>query len=436
MLTTGPPTRNWAGNTTFGAARVHRPASLDELRDLVASATRVRALGSGHSFNRIADTSGDLVRVDGLPSKIETDGTCATVTVGAGTRYGELAAVLHSQGRALANMASLPHISVAGSCATGTHGSGSAQRSLASAVAGFNVVGPDGEVRRMSRDADPECFTGTVVSLGALGVVTELTLDTEPAFEVAQWVYDGVPLERLAEHFDEIFGSAYSVSAFADWLDGTAVVWLKRRTDRHGTEHPGPAWQGGRLAEGPRHPIPGMAPDSCTTQGGVPGPWFERLPHFRPDFTPSNGTELQSELYLPRERAPEVLAALRGLAGVIGPVLQTSEVRTVAAEDLWLSPAYGRDSLTVHFTWVQDTAAVLPAIAAMEELLMPLEARPHWGKLTTTSPGEIVALYERAPEFAALLQEHDPEGKFRNPFMAHLFPGLPSAVPAPDPASR
>ncbi|MEU5031276.1 FAD-binding protein [Streptomyces milbemycinicus] len=421
MPTSGAPT-NWAGNITFGAARVHHPASVAELRRIVGSAERVRALGTGHSFNRIADTTGDLIRLDRLPHRVEIDPDGSRVTVAAGMRYAQVAEALQTAGYALANLASLPHITVAGACATGTHGSGNGQRSLAAAVAGLEIVGPEGDLTRLSREADADRLAGAVVSLGGLGIVTGVTLDIEPTYEVAQWVYDGLPLDRLADRFDEVSGAAYSVSVFTDWHSGDGVVWLKCRADRPGPPRPDQPWLGARPADGPRHPVPGMPPAHCTRQAGVPGPWHERLPHFRPDFTPSSGEELQSELILPRRAAPEAFAALRRLGARIAPVVLVSEVRTIAADDLWLSPAYGRDSVALHFTWAPDRAAALEVVAAMEEELLPLGARPHWGKLTAATPGDVVAGYERAADFGRLLREYDPAGKFRNPYLDRLFP--------------
>ncbi|MGX1669196.1 D-arabinono-1,4-lactone oxidase [Streptomyces sp. NPDC055400] len=423
MPATDTPLRNWAGNVTFGAARVHRPTSEAELSRAVASAGKVRVLGSGHSFNRIADTDGDLVLLDGLARRVRVSEDRATVRVSAGMRYAEVASALQEQGLALANLASLPHISVAGSCATGTHGSGDSLRGLATAVTGIELIGPDGTRTTLDRASDPDRFPGAVVNLGALGVVVGMTLAVEPAFDVAQWVYDDVPLDRIAEDFDSVFGAAYSVSAFTDWRAETATVWLKRRTDRLPTGTPGDRWMGGLLADGPRHPVPGMPPSSCTGQLGVPGPWHERLPHFRPEFTPSNGEELQSELLLPREAATDAMAALRALGDRIAPVLLVSEIRTVAADDLWLSPSHGRASLALHFTWVRRPDDVLPVIGAIEERLLPLGARPHWGKLTTAAPRTVAALYERAPDFRRLRQELDPAGKFSNAFVTELFAG-------------
>ncbi|SFB96990.1 FAD-binding protein [Streptomyces aidingensis] len=432
MLTAGAPAQNWAGNVTFDAARLHRPATREALRRIVSVARKVRVLGSGHSFNLIAATDGDLVRVDGLPPVFELDRERSSVTVSAGMRYAEVAAALHAEGLALANMASLPHISVAGSVATGTHGSGDRRPGLAAAVSSVRLIAPGGEELTLSRAADPERFPGAVVNLGALGVVTELTLDVEPAFEVAQWVHRDVALPVVAERFDEVFGAAYSVSVFTGWAPGTpGTVVLKQRT---GTENgtggtggtigaggPEPDWLGGRPADGPWHPVPGMPAEYCTVQGGVPGPWHERLPHFRPGFTPSRGEELQSELFLPRAAAPRAIAALAGLGERVAPVLLVSEIRTIAADAQWLSPCHGRDSVAFHFTWRKDPEAVLPVLAEVEDALMPLGARPHWGKITTRVPATVAACYQRMPDFRRLAAEIDPYGIFRNEFVSALL---------------
>ncbi|MFI1520921.1 FAD-binding protein [Kitasatospora cineracea] len=403
---TGPLT-NWAGNLAFGARAVHRPRSVDELRELVRRSDRVRALGSGHSFSPVADTEGDLVRLDGLPTRIEIAPDARSVTVSAATRHAELATALHAAGLALENLASLPHISVAGATATGTHGSGDTRRSLAAAVRSLEVVGADGELRTTAHP-------GAIVHLGALGIVTALTLDVVPAFDVRQYVHTGLALADYAAHRDEIHAAGYSVSLFTDWGSDTGRVWVKQLDD--GT--PPATVPGARPAAHPEHPVPGMPAATCTPQLGVPGPWHQRLPHFRPEFTPSSGAELQSEYLLPRAAAGAAIAELRSLGAQLAPVLHISEIRTVAADDLWLSPSYGRDSTAFHFTWKPDPTAVAPALAAVERALLPLGGRPHWGKITLAD--RATTGYERLPDFLALRRELDPAGKFANRFTEQL----------------
>jgi alditol oxidase len=407
--------RNWAGNVTYSVAEAARPDSLEALRALVARSRRVRVLGSGHSFNLIADPGGDgvLLSLTALPPSVEVDAAARTVRVAGGVRYAELARAVHERGFALPNMASLPHISVAGSVATGTHGSGNANGSLASPVREVELVLADGSALTVGRD-DPR-FDGAVTSLGALGVVTALTLDLEPAFEVAQHVFGRLPLAGL--DFEAVSASAYSVSLFTDWRhSGFVHSWVKRRTDA--------AWDGFPWAEPATvavHPVPGMPAVNCTQQFGVPGPWHERLPHFRPEFTPSSGSEIQSEYLLPRSYAADALAALDAVRDTIAPVLQICEVRTVAADRQWLSPAYGRDTAAFHFTWVDDAQAVLPVVRRIEEVLAPFDARPHWGKVFAVPAGTLRSRYPRLGAFAALAGELDPKGTFRNAFVDEVL---------------
>ncbi|MEU7904574.1 D-arabinono-1,4-lactone oxidase [Actinoplanes sp. NPDC049118] len=407
--------RNWAGNITFGASRVHRSVTVPRLQELVAAGGPVRVLGSGHSFNRMADTTGDLVSLDGLPRVVEIAADRRTVRVDGGIRYGELAGRLHAGGLALHNLASLPHISVAGAVTTATHGSGVRNGNLATAVAALELIRGDGELVSLRRG--DEGFDGAVVGLGALGVVTALTLDVVPAFEIRQYVYDDLPRARLEADLPEILGAGYSVSLFTNWASPDVNhAWLKRTEPM-----PAGPWFGARPADGPRHPVPGVPAENSTEQFGVPGPWHARLPHFRMEFSPSTGAELQSEWMVPLDRAGEAIDAVARVRETIAPVLQVNEIRTVAADDLWLSMNYHRDSLGLHFTWIADTAAVLPAVSALEEQLAPLQARPHWGKVFTLDPATVRSRYERFDDFRALVAGYDPAGVFRNTWLDDLL---------------
>jgi xylitol oxidase len=413
---------NWARNIAFAAAELRQPASVEELQEIVAGSDRVRALGSAHSFNRIADTTGLLVSATSLPPVAEVLPDRSVVRVAGGVRYGDLAQQLDAAGYAVRNMASLPHISVAGSCATATHGSGDRNQNLPASVRAVELVTASGELLRI--EAGSEDFPGAVVGLGGLGVVTTLELEIIPSFEVRQYVYEGLPAQAVTSSFDEIFGSAYSVSVFTDWQGGTGNrIWQKQRADTPATGGGGTAeWLGGRLADGPRNPVPGMPGANATEQLGIPGPWHERLPHFRLAFTPSNGEELQSEYLVAREVAVPVFETIAALRDQIVPLLQIGEIRTMAADDLWLSMAYQRDTVGFHFTWVKDEAAVAPVVSAIEAALTPFGARPHWGKVFSSSAKAIEGVYPRYGDFVALLGRYDPDGKFRNEFMDRYFP--------------
>ncbi|WP_235833617.1 FAD-binding protein [Aeromicrobium chenweiae] len=401
---------NWAGNLTYRATVLHEPSSIDELVELVARTPRLRALGSRHSFNAIADTDAAQVSVGRLPVVVDVDETARTVTVSAGLRYGELVERLDQQGWALPNLASLPHISVAGAVATGTHGSGDRNGSLAAAVAAVQMVRPDGTLHEVRRgDAD---FEGSVVALGRLGVVTSLALDVVPAFEVRQDVFEHLPWAQVEEHFDEVTSAAYSVSMFTDWSEtGPHQVWLKSRADQQAA--PTELFGATPAAEGV-HPLPGISAEFTTQQLGRSGRWWDRLPHFRLGYTPSDGDELQSEFLVPRAHALEAIAAVRALAPQVQRLLLVSEIRTIAGDDLWLSPAHSTDCVALHFTWRLDVPAVTAFLPTLDDALAPFAARPHWGKVFETTPERLLAAYPRLPDFRDLVDKADPERKLAN----------------------
>jgi xylitol oxidase len=409
---------NWAGNYTYRAARLHRPETIAQIQELVRRSTKVKALGTRHSFNDIADSPGDLISLEHFDQIIELDREHRRVTVEAGVRYGQLARWLHGEGYALHNLASLPHISVAGACATATHGSGDQNGNLATAVAAMELITANGEITVLSRGDQPELFQGAVVGLGGLGIVTKLTLDIQPTFDMQQDVYQNLPLSQLKSHFDELVSSAYSVSLFTDWRNRNFnQVWIKSRALLNTFIEPKMELFGATLAMHDLHPIESLSAENCTPQMGFPGPWHERLPHFRMDFTPSSGAELQSEYFLPRQHAFAAFHAMDQIREHIVPLLQISEVRTIAADDLWMSPCYQQDCVAIHFTWKKDWPAVSEVLPLIEERLAPFDARPHWGKLFTMHPEHLQSLYAKLPDFQELLQKYDPQGKFRNEFL-------------------
>lgn len=413
----------------YGAASRAEPGSVAELQHLVAAAARVRVLGAGHSFSPLAVTPGTLVSLAALPPVLDIDTARGAVTVSAGLRYQDLAIPLHRAGLALPNLASLAQVTVAGACATGTHGSGDRLGGLATQVSGLELVTADGDLVTVDRDGTGGPLAPMVVALGALGVVTRVTLDTVPAFEMRQYVYDGLPLGDVARHLAEITAAAYSVSVFTRWREPLAgQAWLKLGPGDH---PPGPRWLGGRRADGPRHPVAGQPAGNCTTQLGVPGPWYDRLPHFRAGATPSAGGELQSEYLIPAAHGAAAIAALSRVAARLAPVVLVTEIRTVAADELWLSPAYRRPSVGLHFTWVDDLAAVRPVIALVERELAPFAPRPHWAKLFGLEPAVVAARYPRLADFRTLMLSRDRAGKFRNRLLTSYLLG-PGAGPPVD----
>jgi alditol oxidase len=417
---------NWAGNYIYQATQIHRPKTIEQIQDLVRRGSSLKALGTRHSFNDIADCAGDLISLEHFNKIVAVDREPLTVTVEAGVRYGDLARWLHTQGFALHNLASLPHISVAGACATATHGSGDRHGNLATAVSALEIVTGNGDRVRFSRFDNSNELEGAVVGLGGLGVVTELTLDISPTFHMQQDVYENLSFEQLEAHFEALTSSVYSVSLFTNWrTEIFNQVWLKRHTPEGNATPVESRLFGADLATRHLHPIATLSAENCTEQMGVCGPWHERLPHFRLEFTPSSGEELQSEYILPRRHALDAFRAIYELRHSVAPLLQISEVRTIAADKLWMSPCYRQDCVAIHFTWKKDWEQVRKLLPVIEDRLAPFEARPHWAKLFTMPPARLQSLYPRLPEFRELLQKYDPSAKFRNAFLNRYIFGLP-----------
>ncbi len=411
------PRTNWSGNYHYSTDKVFQPVTVAETQDAVRSVAGVRALGTRHSFNGIADSQ--VAQISTLKLKdVVLDAKASTVTVGAGIRYGDLAVLLDTKGFALHNMASLPHISVGGACATATHGSGVGNGNLATAVKAVEFVAADGLVHTLSREQDGDRFAGSVVALGALGVVTHLTLQVQPRFDMTQVVYQDLPFSELEHHLPEIMGAGYSVSLFTDWQNGRAgEVWIKRRVDQGGASAPAASFFNATLATRKLHPILDHPAEACTDQLNSIGPWYERLPHFKLNFTPSSGQELQTEYFVPFERGYEAIRAVETLRDAITPHLYITELRAIAADDLWMSMAYQRKSLAIHFTWKLEPDAVMKVLPQIEAKLAPFGARPHWAKVFTMNASKLAPLYPRMSDFRALAKTFDPKGKFENAYL-------------------
>ncbi len=410
--------KNWAGNLTYSTSNLFEPLSVDDVQKMVLSCNKARALGTRHCFNTIADSKDNLISTRNLYQILSISKVSKTVTVSAGARYGELCTYLHKQGFAIPNLASLPHISVAGACATATHGSGVKNGNLATPVSAIEFVNAQGEIVSLSREKD-EDFQGAVVGLGALGVLTKITLDLIPAFSMRQDVYLNLPIEQLEAHFDEIMSAGYSVSLFYDWQTSNInQVWIKGIVNDGESYAAEKTFFGATLATRNVHPIIEISAENCTEQMSVPGPWYERLPHFKMGFTPSSGEELQAEYFVPRQHAFKAIQAVETLRKKIKPLLMITEIRTIAADNFWMSPCYHQDSVAIHFTLNPDWDGVRELLPLIEEKLAPFNVKPHWGKLFTMSPETLQSRYEKLADFKQLVNKYDPKGKFRNEFLS------------------
>jgi xylitol oxidase len=409
---------NWAGNLAYSTDRLQEAGSVEQVRSVVRSRDKLKVLGTRHCFNSIADSHYHLLSLKTMHGMSAPGADAREVTVEAGITYGQLCPSLDARGFALHNLASLPHISIAGACSTATHGSGEHNGNLATAVSAIEFVTGAGEVVKLSRKADGDEFRGVVVGLGALGVITRITLEVQPTYVMKQYVYENLPLSEMKDHFDDIQSSGYSVSLFTDWQKQRInEVWIKTRVGGEPAFAAPSEFFGAKRATRNLHPIAELSAENCTEQMGVPGPWYERLPHFRMGFTPSAGKELQSEYFVPRHNAVDAILAVERLREQVGPHLLISEIRTIAADDLWMSTCYKRPSVAIHFTWKQDWPAVRRLLPLIEKEIAPFQPRPHWGKLFTMRPSELRSRYERLPDFVALAGRFDPRGKFRNGFL-------------------
>ena len=413
---TGTKLTNWAGNLEYSASNVYYPKTVDEVQEVVIKCKKLRALGSQHSFNKIADSTDNLVSLKEMNKVVSLDKDSKTVTVEAGMKYGDLAPYLHENGYALANLASLPHIGIAGACATATHGSGVKNGNLSTAVSAIEFVNASGDIVVLSKQKDGEQFYGAVVGLGALGVITKVTLDLLPTFNMKQVVYRNLPIGELKNNFQELQSKGYSVSLFTDWKNKNInEVWIKKRDED--TAAAAPELFGAKLATQNIHPVEAESAENVTDQMDISGPWYERMPHFKMGFKPSVGKELQSEYFVPIEHAYDALMAMEKLHEKITPHLFISEIRTINADNFWMSPCYKQTCVALHTTWKQEVQTVMNLLPLIEEQLAPFNAKPHWAKLFTISPSVLQSRYQKLADFKQLVSQYDPGAKFRNEFL-------------------
>lgn len=417
VTSSNEPLTNWAGNLVYSTGNVHYPKTVEEVQDIVSKCNKIRALGSRHSFNKITDSTENQISFKEMNKIVSLDKTTAKVTIEGGVRYGELAPYLDENGFALANLASLPHITVTGATATATHGSGVKNGNLSTSVSAIEFINAKGDIVTLSKK-DGDKFYGAVVHLGAIGTVTKITLDLIPTFKMKQLVYLNMPMEELKNNFNNIESMGYSVSLFTNWKNKNInEVWIKSRVRDGDNSQAAPELLGAKLAVRNMHPVEDQSNETVTDQMGVPGPWYERMPHFKMGFKPSTGKELQAEYFVPMSNAYDAIMAVEKLNEKISPHLFITEIRTIAADELWMSPCYHQNSVTIHFTFKQETDAVMNLLPMIEEQLSPFNVKPHWAKLFTISPQVLQSRYSKLADFKQLVTEYDPNGKFRNEFL-------------------
>ena len=408
---------NWAGNVEYGTDRLFSAGSVEEVRDFVREQSKLKVLGTRHCFNHIADSHDQFLSMKAMDRVVDLDKAARTVTIESGMTYGKLCPILESKGWALHNLASLPHISVAGACTTATHGSGVKNGNLSTAVSGLEIVNASGDVVKLSRTKDGESFHGAVVGLGALGAITKVTLDLQPSYQVQQYVYENLPLGELTKHFDAIESAAYSVSLFTDWQNNRVnEVWLKHRIENGKMFDASPEFYGAKRAKKNMHPIAELSAEIALSRWACPGRGTTSCHTSKWGSHRARGRNCRRNILCPPQDAVDVLAVEK-LHDQVGPNLFITEIRTIAADNFWMSPCYKQDCVTIHFTLKPDWPAVSKLLPLIERELAPFSAKPHWGKLFTMAPARLDSLYEKLPEFLALAKKFDPQGKSRNDFL-------------------
>ena len=424
--------RNWAGNQKASPLSIESPRSVGELAALVASASelgqKVKAVGSGHSFTSAAATNGRMVRLERLSGILNVDRAKCQVTVGAGTRLSDLNTLLHSEGLALANLGDIAYQTVAGAISTSTHGTGKALTGLAGQVVAMKLINGQGEIIECSKSVNPQIFDVARVSVGALGIITEYTLQAVPSFRLRA-------LEQPMR-LDDVLENAHDLADTHDhfeffWIPHTKWALTKRNN----------------RTEDELQPLPRV-------KGWIEKTFMEnyafgavcRVGRARPSLIPRLATALPSsgsreyvdqsykifasprivrfyemEHALPVEALVPALKEIRAMVDRKGYLLNFPvEVRFTKGDDVPLSTAYGRDSayIAVH---VYKGMECEPFFRDVEDILRAYDARPHWGKMHYRDAEELSKLYPRWDEFIALRDQLDPQRTFSNAYSDTVF---------------
>ena len=427
----GVSTRNWAGNQRCVPAAVHEPTSTDEVAAIVLQAAesgqRVKAIGGGHSFTDAAMTDGHLVSLDGMNRILEVDGT--DVTVQAGIRLHELNAQLFDRGLALPNLGDIDKQSIAGATSTATHGTGSGLGNLATTIVGLELVTGDGSVVRADEQTDPELLRVARVGLGALGVLTEVTLRCVPAFNLHA-VETIEPLVDVIADFGNVMRSTDHVEFY--WMPGGRRCQVKRNSRTDAAAKPQPTlayvrdkWIGENLAFGTvcrvGRRFPSLAPKvaKLVTSAAAERELIDRSD--RIFCSPRHVHFLEMEYGIPFDAVPDAIGRIDELVRTLPfPPLFPIEVRASAADDIPLSTANGRDSgwIAIH----QYVGAPYEAyFQGVEQIMNDYAGRPHWGKLHFQSSHTLSYRYPEWDTFRAVRAKLDPSGTFRNPYLDRVL---------------
>ena len=424
--------RNWAGNQKANPVSIVVPRSVGELAALVASASgqgqKVKAVGSGHSFTSAAATNGRMIRLENLSGILHIDHASCQVTVGAGTRLSDLNMLLHAEGLALANLGDIAYQTVAGAISTSTHGTGKALTGLAGQVVAMKLINGQGEIIECSKSLNPHIFDVARVSVGALGIITEYTLQAVPSFRLRA-------LEQPMR-LDDVLENAHDLASAHDhfeffWIPHTKWALTKRNNRTEDELQPLPRVKGwiektfmenyafGALCRVGRA-RPSLIPRLATA---LPSSGSREYidQSFKIFASPRIVRFYEMEHALPVEALVPALKEIRAMVDRKGYLLNFPvEVRFTKGDDVPLSTAFGRDSayIAVH---VYKGMECEPFFRDVEDILRAYDARPHWGKMHYREAEELSKLYPRWDEFIALRNQLDPQRTFSNAYSDTVF---------------
>ncbi|MCW4352420.1 FAD-binding protein [Hoyosella sp. YIM 151337] len=426
--------QNWSRTVTAYPARVLRPRSTDELCGMVRKAAEaeqtIRAWGSGHSFTPAAATNGWALDLSALSGFSDIDLTRRAVTVKAGTLLRDLNAALHTLGLALENLGDIDTQTVAGAISTGTHGTGARLGNLATQVLALELVQPDGSVVRCSAEEKPDLFAAARVSLGALGVISTVTLRCVPRFVLAA----NEQPEPIEQVLDTMQQAADANDHFEFFMFPYGCKALVKRNNRTADEPAPLSWAAEFLsyelienrAFAALCRLGRTVPASVKPAGRIADAVLSARAYrdwsYRVFATPRKVRMVESEYAIPRGALAEVLTALRSLYGRLAtPVAFPVEVRFSASDEIWLSPSYDRETAYVAVHQFEGMP-YLEYFREFEAIARAAGGRPHWGKLHTLASPELGALYPRFDDFVRLRDELDPSRVFRNIYTDQVLP--------------
>jgi len=413
--------RNWSGSVVATPERLERPKTEADLRAIVAGARRVRVAGTGHSFMPLCETDGVLISLADMDGGLEITPDRSSVWAPAGMPIGELTAVLWAEGLSLANQGDIDKQAIAGALSTATHGTGRTLGALSTFSRAFRMVTADGEVVECDETREPELFQAQRVSLGALGVMSRVELSVLPAYRLKETLRR-TPLIEILESWDELAARHRHVEFFVFPYADEALVKIldpvEDGDDKPGVDIDSAAMQ---IICDLASLMPSAAPTLQRLITKAMSPSTRSAPAYRifPSERPTKFEEMEYEI--PAERGAEALrAAIAEVRGRKLPIIFPFEYRSVAADDMWLSPMSGRDCISISF----HQYAKMPwreAFATIEQVFAAHGGRPHWAKRHTLKSDDVLRLYPDAGRWGEVRKRWDPEAKFLNAHLRDLF---------------